>query len=88
MQTRYPGTLSAARGVGTFLAVDAPTDVKRDGYISALKALGINAGVSRLLTIMKISNAKMIFILHSFNTMPTSQIRWTSTAVNGIIFMQ
>ena len=33
LEARFPGVLHASRGLGTFIAVDAPTEAKRDALV-------------------------------------------------------
>ncbi|XP_060571459.1 4-aminobutyrate aminotransferase, mitochondrial-like [Ruditapes philippinarum] len=44
MQTKYPGILSKARGLGTLCAVDFPDAATRDKVIGYLRAKGVHTG--------------------------------------------
>ncbi|KAG0253947.1 4-aminobutyrate transaminase [Mortierella polycephala] len=44
IEKKYPDTLSAIRGRGTFLAFDLPTPQERDLFVTRLRTLGVNTG--------------------------------------------
>ncbi|KAF9142306.1 4-aminobutyrate transaminase [Mortierella sp. GBA39] len=44
IESKYPGTISAVRGRGTFMAFDLPTPEARDVFVTNLRALGVNTG--------------------------------------------
>ncbi|KAF9129183.1 4-aminobutyrate transaminase [Mortierella sp. 14UC] len=44
IESKYPGTISAVRGRGTFMAFDLPTPAARDMFVTKLRALGVNTG--------------------------------------------
>lgn len=44
IESKYPGTISAVRGRGTFMAFDLPTPEARDVFVTKLRTLGVNTG--------------------------------------------
>jgi len=44
LESRYPGVIRASRGLGTFIATDAPTEAKRDAFVLAMRKAGVLVG--------------------------------------------
>ena len=44
LEARYPGVIRASRGLGTFIATDAPTEAKRDAFVMAMRKAGVLVG--------------------------------------------
>ena len=44
LEARYPHYLSAARGRGTFCAIDCDTGARRDQVLAGLRARGVHCG--------------------------------------------
>jgi len=44
LEARYPGVLKSSRGLGTFIAVDAPSEAKRDAFVLGMRKSGVLVG--------------------------------------------